>query len=66
MPPELFPAVRVALDLAHENNYGGGASGREAYCRCILDQILTGYEGINAEDLAYLQNRLSQLVESRN
>ncbi len=65
MPPELFPAVRVALDLAHENNYGGGANGREAYCRCILDQILTGYEGIEADDLAYLQNRLSQLVESR-
>ena len=66
MPPELFPAVRVALDLAHENNYGGGADGREAYCRCILDQILTGYEGINADDLAYLQNRLSQLVEPRS
>ncbi len=66
MPPALFPAVRVALDLAHENNYGGGANGREAYCRCILDQILTGYEGIEADDLTYLPNRLSRLVEARN
>ncbi len=65
MPPELFPAVRVALDLAHENNYGGGANGREAYCRCVLEQILTGYEGIGADDLAYLQNRLSRLVEAQ-
>ncbi len=61
MPASLFPAVRVAIRVASETEYDGGANDRERYSRRMLERILTQYEDIDADDLEYLLGKLSKL-----
>jgi uncharacterized protein (DUF2336 family) len=57
---ELYPAFRVALDVACETPFDGGENDRERHRRRSLERILTQFEGIGAEDLDYLLAKLQE------
>lgn len=59
LPPEFFPAIKVAVDVMRETDYDGNAGDRERYRRRVVERILTQYEDIAPDDLDYLLERLS-------
>ncbi len=61
LPPTLYPAMRVAVDVAHETDFDGGDQDIERHRRRMLERILTQFEEIGGEDLNYLLAKLSDL-----
>ena len=57
---ELYPAFRVAIDVARETPFDGGENDRERHRRRSLERILTQFEAIGAEDLDYLLTKLQE------
>ncbi|HEX3499214.1 MAG TPA: DUF2336 domain-containing protein, partial [Stellaceae bacterium] len=57
---ELYPAFRVAIDVACDTPFDGGENDRERHRRRSLERILTQFEGIGAEDLDYLLTKLQE------
>jgi uncharacterized protein (DUF2336 family) len=57
---ELYPAFRVAIDVACETPFDGGENDRERHRRRSLERILTQFEAIAAEDLDYLLTKLQR------
>jgi uncharacterized protein (DUF2336 family) len=57
---ELYPAFRVAIDVACETPFDGGENDRERHRRRSLERILTQFEAIGAEDLDYLLAKLQE------
>ena len=60
LPKELYPAFRVAIDVARETPFDGGDNDRERHRRRSLERILTQFEEIGAEDLDYLLAKLQE------
>ena len=60
LPKELYPAFRVAIDVARETPFDGGENDRERHRRRSLERILTQFEQIGAEDLDYLLAKLQE------
>jgi uncharacterized protein (DUF2336 family) len=60
LPKELYPAFRVAIDVARETPFDGGDNDRERHRRRSLERILTQFEAIGAEDLDYLLAKLQE------
>jgi uncharacterized protein (DUF2336 family) len=60
LPKELYPAFRVAIDVARETPFDGGENDRERHRRRSLERILTQFEEIGAEDLDYLLAKLQE------
>lgn len=60
MPSALFPAIRVALDVARETPFDGEAGDRERHRRRTIERILTQYEAMAPDDLDYLLNKLGE------
>jgi len=60
LKPELYPAFRVAIDVARETPFDGGENDRERHRRRCLERILTQFEEIGAEDLDYLLTKLQE------
>jgi hypothetical protein len=46
-----------------ETPFDGGAKDRERYRVKVIERILTQYEDFNPEDLNYLLDKLSDLVD---
>lgn len=63
LPEVLYPAFRVAFDVFHETQFDGGDADRERFERRMLERILTQYEGLAADDLDYLLDRLGSLTD---
>jgi len=62
LPSELYPAVRVAVDVAQETAFDGGERDRERHRRRMIERILTQYEDLAADDLDYLLNKLGDVM----
>ena len=65
LPEVLYPAFRVAFDVFHETQFDGGERDRERFERRMLERILTQYEGLAADDLDYLLDRLGGLTDDK-
>jgi uncharacterized protein (DUF2336 family) len=65
LPEVLYPAFRVALDVFHETQFDGGEHDRERFERRMLERVLTQYEGLAADDLDYLLDRLGSLTDDK-
>jgi uncharacterized protein (DUF2336 family) len=65
LPEVLYPAFRVAFDVFHETQFDGGDRDRERFERRMLERILTQYEGLAADDLDYLLDRLGGLTDDK-
>ena len=63
LPSALFPAVRVAVDVAREAQYDAGSHDRERYTRRVIERILTQYDDLGADNLDYLLGKLSKLAQ---
>lgn len=63
LPPGMLPAVRVAVDIYHETAFDGGDHDRERHQRRMIERILTQLEDYPSDDIPYLLNKLSDLVE---
>lgn len=61
LPGHLYPAVRVAVDVARETEFDGGDQDLERHRRRMLERILTQFEEMASEDLNYLLRKLSDL-----
>jgi uncharacterized protein (DUF2336 family) len=62
LPQNLYPAFRVAFDVARETDYDGGAQDRQRFAAKVIERILTQFEDLAAEDLDYLLKKLNQLA----
>jgi uncharacterized protein (DUF2336 family) len=63
MPATLLPIIRTALDVVHETEMADEEHGRERYRARIIERILTKYEGLGAEDVDYLLNKLGDILQ---
>ncbi|MCE2509985.1 MAG: DUF2336 domain-containing protein [Alphaproteobacteria bacterium] len=61
LPENLYPAFRVAVDVANETQYDGEDFDRERYNRRIIERILTQYENLRSDDIEYLLGRLTKI-----
>ncbi|MDY0883515.1 DUF2336 domain-containing protein [Dongia soli] len=62
LPQNLYPAFRVAFDVAREADYDGGDEDRRRFAAKVIERILTQFEDLAAEDLDYLLSKLNQLA----
>lgn len=63
LPQGMFPIIRVALDVVKEIQLDGAAHDQVRYRAKVIERILTQYQDFNADDLNYLLDKLSDLVE---
>lgn len=63
LPARLLPAVRVAIDVVHETPMDGGEHDRERYQARVIERILTQYEDMGPDDIAYLLDKLGDIVK---
>jgi hypothetical protein len=62
LPANLFPAFRVAFDVARETQYDGGANDRQRFSSRVIERVLTQFEDIGNDNLEYLMKKLRQLA----
>ncbi len=62
LAPALYPAARVAIDVAHETEFDGLDGDRRRHRRRTIERILTQYEAFATEDLDYLLSKLDDLI----
>ncbi len=61
MPLEMFPAVRVAVDVINETEYDGNDDDLPRYRRRVVERILTQYQDLDEDSLSYLLDRLDSV-----
>jgi uncharacterized protein (DUF2336 family) len=62
LPERLYPAFRVAVDVARETSYDGGARDSERRACRVIERILTQYEDLGQDNLDYLLKKLNQVA----
>jgi len=62
LPANLFPAFRVAFDVARETQYDGGENDRQRFSSRVIERVLTQFEDIGNDNLEYLMKKLKQLA----
>lgn len=62
LPPELFKAFVVALEVVREIDYDERENDRERFSRRAIERILTQYSDVDADDLDYLLAKLSEFA----
>lgn len=62
LPANLYPAFRVAFDVARETEYDGGANDRARFSTRVIERVLTQFEDIGNDNLDYLMKKLRQLA----
>lgn len=62
LPVHLYPAFRVAFDVARETELDGGENDRQRFAMKVIERILTQFDDLAADDLDYLLTKLNQLA----
>lgn len=64
-----FPLIKVAIDVANENQYDGEENDQKRYMRRMIERIMTQYEelgvDIDSDDLDYLLGKVNELPGAR-
>jgi uncharacterized protein (DUF2336 family) len=67
VPRRLMPVFRVAIDIADETEYDGGANDQARFGARMLERVLTKFEDIGREldagDVEYLLAKLDQFTQ---
>lgn len=58
LPPSLYPAFRSAIDVLHETEFDGGPDDKARFRKRMIERVLTRFQSIPNEDLAYLLEKL--------
>jgi len=56
-----LPAIRHALEIAHETHFDGGPGDVDRYRKRLVERVLTDPRGMSGEDVDYLLDKLSDL-----
>ncbi|MBP9694339.1 MAG: DUF2336 domain-containing protein [Alphaproteobacteria bacterium] len=64
IPENLIPAFVVAVNVRKETDYDGGENDQIRFRRRMIERILTQYEGMGEDNLNYLLNKFSDLVDA--
>jgi uncharacterized protein (DUF2336 family) len=62
LPAPMFPAFRIAVDVARQTDFDGGENDRERHMSRMIQRILTQYEDVGQENLDYLLRKLNQIA----
>jgi hypothetical protein len=62
LPANLYPAFRVAFDVARETHYDGGENDRQRFSARVIERVLTQYEDMDSDNFEYLMKKLRQLA----
>lgn len=62
LPPRLLPAFRTAIDVISETPMEDRENGREVYSARVIERILTQYQDMGQDDMAYLVDKLGDLI----
>src|SRR5262249_51173955 len=62
LPLHLYPAFRVAFDVAPEAEFDGGENDRQRFAARVIERILTQFDDLAADDLDYLLTKLNQIA----
>ena len=62
LPERLYPAFRVAVDVARETGYDGGERDADRRVCRMIERILTQYEDLGQDNLDYLLKKLNQIA----
>lgn len=65
LPPGLFTAFRLAVDIYHKTEMDGGPGDRDRFRRRMVERVLTQFQAIPRADLEYLLDKLDALEEAR-
>lgn len=63
LPQGMFSIIRVALEVVKEIQLDGSVHDVARYRARVIERILTQYQDFDAEDLNYLLDKLSDLVD---
>jgi uncharacterized protein (DUF2336 family) len=66
LSPKLMPAFRTAIDVMRTTELDGGPGDRERFRQTMLERILTGFQGLQPEDLGYLLEKLDEAPGHRS
>ena len=61
LPPSMFTAFRMAVDVFHKSELDGVLDDRDRYRRNLVERILTRFQAIPRSDLEYLLEKLDAL-----
>jgi uncharacterized protein (DUF2336 family) len=65
MPPGMFTAFRMAIDVFHKTDMDGGPHDRARFRQRMVERVLTQFQAIPRADLDYLLDKLNALEEAR-
>ncbi|MBI3419889.1 MAG: DUF2336 domain-containing protein [Proteobacteria bacterium] len=63
LPPGMYPILLVALEVVQETPLTGGERDRDRTRARVIERILTQCQDFNQEDLNYLLDKLSDLLD---
>ncbi|MBV8060605.1 MAG: DUF2336 domain-containing protein [Alphaproteobacteria bacterium] len=64
LPPRLLPAFRTAVDVISETLMVDEANGRDIYRARVIERILTQYQDMGQDDMAFLVDKLGDLINA--
>lgn len=65
LPPGMFTAFRLAIDIFHKTDMDGGPGDRARFRQRMVERVLTQFQAIPRADLEYLLDKLDALDEAR-
>jgi uncharacterized protein (DUF2336 family) len=65
LPPGMFTAFRLAVDIFHKTEMDGGPNDRERFRQRMVERVLTQFQAIPRADLEYLLEKLDALDQAR-
>ncbi len=65
MPPGMFTAFRMAVDVFHKTEMDGGPHDKARFRQRMVERVLTQFQAIPRADLDYLLDKLNALEEVR-
>lgn len=63
LPPRLFPAFRIAVDVFHSLEMDGCAGDQERFSNRMMQRILTQTNGMSRDDIDYLLDKMDKISE---
>ena len=63
LPEAMYPAIRVAVNVAREMTYDGESNDRSRFRSRMIERFLTQFEGLEEDNFEYLLARVGQNSE---
>ncbi|HVY90946.1 MAG TPA: DUF2336 domain-containing protein [Hyphomonadaceae bacterium] len=65
LPPGMFTAFRLAVEIFHKTEMDGGPDDRERFRQRMVERVLTQFQAIPRADLEYLLDKLNAIDDAR-